>query len=102
MDEQMSTCEHLPDLPDLRPPEQLALFTYSCLLAAGQIQIVSVADLLSYISQYIQNTWGVYIEPMPWIFVGVTAQATRLYFDPTRSSLACFVNIAPTGLKLRR
>jgi len=24
---------------------------------------VSVADLLSYISQYIHNTWGVYIEP---------------------------------------
>jgi len=56
---EVTMCEHL---HDLRPPEDLALFTYSCLLAPGQLQIVSVGDLLTYISQYIFNTWGIHIE----------------------------------------
>ena len=56
---EVTMCEHL---HDLRPPEDLALFTYSCLLAPDQLQIVSVGDLLTYISQYIFNTWGIHIE----------------------------------------
>lgn len=65
MDEQMSdvmsitSCEKL---PDLRTPEDMALFTYACLLTPGQIQITSVGDFLIHISLYIYNTWGVNIE----------------------------------------
>jgi len=44
----VTTCEHL---HDLRPTEELALFTYSCLLTPGQIQIVSVGDLLTDLHQ---------------------------------------------------
>ena len=56
---EVTTCEHL---HDLRPTEELALFTYSCLSTPGRIQIVSVGDLLTYLSQYIFNTWGIHIE----------------------------------------
>ena len=50
-------------VPDLRAPEELALFTYSCLLKPSQIQITSVRDLLCCIGEYIYKTWGSYVEP---------------------------------------
>ena len=50
-------------VPDLRAPEELALFTYSCLLKPCQIQITSVSDLLCCIGEYIYKTWGSYVEP---------------------------------------
>jgi hypothetical protein len=65
VNEQMSdvmeatTCEHL---HDLRPGEEMALFTCSCLLTPGQIQIITADGLLTYISQYIFNTSGIHIE----------------------------------------
>ena len=83
VNEQMSdvmeatTCEHL---HDLRPGEEMALFTYSCLLTPGQIQIVSVGDLLTYISQYIFDTWGIHI--------GSTAMDLRRS-DCTGDTFAC-------------
>ena len=55
----VTTCEHL---PDLRPAEELSLFTYSWLLSPSQIQIVTVGVLLDYISQYIFNTCSVHID----------------------------------------
>ena len=91
---EVTMCEHL---HDLRPPEDLALFTYSCLLAPGQLQIVSVGDLLTYISQYIFNTWGIHIESTAMDLLEIP-----LHFAETRSSLVCFVNIVPTGLKRRK
>ena len=50
-------------VPDLRAPEELALFTYSCLLTPSQIQITSVSDLLFRIGDYIYNTWGSFVDP---------------------------------------
>ena len=56
----VTACEHL---PDLRQSEQMALFTYSFLLTPGQIQIVSVDNILQYVSQHMfNNTWGTYLE----------------------------------------
>lgn len=89
MSEQMSdimdvtTCEHL---PDLRPPEELALFTYTCLLTPGQIQITSVGDLLNYISLYIHNTLDVHIDAEAWIFDGVIVLCSPA--SPNHHSLA--------------
>ena len=57
---QATTCEHL---PNLSPSEEMALFTYSFLLTPGQIQITSIENILLYISQHINNTWGTYLEP---------------------------------------
>ena len=57
---QATTCEHL---PNLSPSEEMALFTYSFLLTPGQIQITSIENILFYISQHINNTWGTYLEP---------------------------------------
>jgi len=58
---QATTCE---PLPNLSPSEEMALlFTYSFLLTPGQIQITSIENILFYISQHINNTWGTYLEP---------------------------------------
>ena len=49
-------------LPDLRDPEEMAMFTYARLLNPSQLQTTSVGELLAGISQYIYNTWGVNID----------------------------------------
>ena len=49
-------------LPDLRDPEEMAMFTYSRLLNPSQLQTTWVGKLLSGISQYIFSTWGVNID----------------------------------------
>ena len=54
----VTSCEQL---PDLRTPEEMALFTYARLLNPSQLQTTSVGDLLYHISLYIYNTWGVNI-----------------------------------------
>ena len=64
-----TSCENL---PDLRAPEEMALFTYARLMNPSQIQTTSVGDILYNISQYIYNTWGVNIDgghhgsPLEW------------------------------------
>ena len=50
-------------LPDLRDPEELALFTYARFLNPSQLQTTTAGELLSGINQYIFNTWGVNIDP---------------------------------------
>ena len=57
---QITTCDALPTLGRL---EEYALFTYSFLVAPAETQILTVETILSYISQHIKNTWGVYLEP---------------------------------------
>jgi hypothetical protein len=47
------------NLPDLRDPQEMAMFTYARLLKPSQLQTTTVGDLLAGISQYIDNTWGV-------------------------------------------
>ena len=49
-------------LPDLRDPEEMAMFTFARLLNPSQLQTTSVGELLAGISQYIFNTWGVNID----------------------------------------
>lgn len=43
--------------------EEYALFTYSFLVAPAETQILTVETILSYISQHIKNTWGLYLRP---------------------------------------
>ena len=57
---QITTCDALPTLGRL---EEYALFTYSFLVAPAETQILTVETILSYTSQHIKNTWGVYLEP---------------------------------------
>ena len=57
---QITTCDALPTLGSL---EEYALFTYRLLVAPAETQILTVETILSYISQHIKNTWGVYLEP---------------------------------------
>ena len=57
---QVTTCDALPTLGGF---EEYALFTYSFLLAPAETQILTVETILSYISQHIKNTWGVYLVP---------------------------------------
>ena len=48
-------------LPDLRDPEEMAMFTFSRLLNPSQFQTATAGELLPGINQYIFNTWGVNI-----------------------------------------
>ena len=57
---QMTTREALPTLGRL---EEYALFTYSFMVAPAETQILTVETILSYISQHIKNTWGIYLRP---------------------------------------
>ena len=50
-------------LPDLRDPEEMAMFTFARLLNLSQLQTTSVGELLTGIHEYILNTWGVSIDP---------------------------------------
>ena len=62
MEEQFSdamTVTSCTNLPDLRDPQEMAMFTYARLLKPSQLQTTTVGDLLTGISQYIDNTWGV-------------------------------------------
>jgi hypothetical protein len=96
---QATTCEHLPNLSQ---SEAMALFTYSFLLTPGQIQITSIENILFYISQHIHNTWEHISNQPPWTFDGVIALAILLLFVLNESSSAFYVNIAHTGLRLKK
>lgn len=52
-----------PGLPTIGRLEENALFTYSFLVTPTQIQSLTVETILYYISQHINNTWGVHLEP---------------------------------------
>ena len=88
---QITTCDALPTLGRL---EEYALFTYSFLVAPAETQILTVETILSYISQHIKKTWGVYL-------VGLTAQVTCSSFVITKSSLIFYVHTALIGLKAK-
>ena len=99
---QVTTCEHLPNLSQ---SEQMALFTYCFLLTPGQIQIMSVDNILHYISQHINNTWGTYLEPtsMDLRWSDCTGDTFALRSHQTIIRLRrIYVNIVHTGPRLRK
>ena len=102
MEEQFSdamTVTSCTNLPDLRDPQEMAMFTYARLLKPSQIQTTTVGDLFAGISQDIDNTWGVNIDADTMDLVGVIEQATPSLCAILTPSVVFYKRILGSGTK---